>query len=385
MDKTSADVIVIGGGISGISAAIAAAKNEASVVLIESKESIGGNAIHSNVGTICGAYYHAHHGQYQAIEHPFLLQFLEGIQAVPFDYHRGMVVVPYQITHLLQYLNQMIEVYKIDLIHSCEVIHVKATDDHIQHITTRRAGVERQFSARAYVDCSGHAVLSEMAGWETIRSEQYQMASQVFRVRDIASDNEFSVNFAIQKALSKQSMDGQHVSLVPGSLQNGQADLKLTLPTTITDQTDRDSLNQTGKKMSTDIFQKLRQEVSSLQTAELDFIYPEAGIRIQQRSRGKYTLTEKDVIEGKKWDDTAKIIGTWPIEDWKDAKRVSLSPIAHNGHYEIPIDCLRSSSCDNLFFGGKNISATDRAIASARVIGTCIQSGYEAGRMAANR
>lgn len=211
------------------------------------------------------------------------------------------------------------------------------------------------------------------------------MASQVFRLKDIDSDNEFSVNFAIQKAIANKPMAVKHISLVPGSLQNGQADIKLTLPVQITDQTDRTSLNQQGRKLSTDTFQFLREEVASIQSAELDFIYPEAGIRIQQRSKGKYILTKEDVVKGKKWADVRKIIGTWPIEDWKDAKRVSLQSIEDNGYYEIPLDCLQSDVCDNLFFGGKNISATDQAIASARVIGTCLQSGFEAGRLAAHR
>jgi len=38
---------------------------------------------------------------------------------------------------------------------------------------------------------------------------------------------------------------------------------------------------------------------------------------------------------------------------------------------------------DNLFFAGRNISATDGAIASARVMGICLQTGYAAGCMAA--
>ncbi|MCV9387829.1 FAD-dependent oxidoreductase [Reichenbachiella ulvae] len=383
MDKTSVDVIVIGGGISGICAAIAAAKNQASVALIESKEAIGGNAIHSNVGTICGAYYYAEENDFKAIQHPFLLQFLEGMKAKPFDYHQGLVVIPYQIKSLSNYLYDLLEIHGVTLYSNCEVNHVQLSEDQITSIECNWKGEALCLEGKAFVDCSGRAVISDLAGLEMLKSEQYQMASQVFRIKDIHSENEFSVNFAIQKAITTQSKKVRHVSLIPGSLQNGQADLKLTLPVTITDETDREALNQTGRKLSIDTFDLLKRKVPSIHSAELDFIYPEAGIRIQQRSKGKYVLTKKDVLEGKKWAEERKIIGTWPIEDWKDAKRVSLSFIANHDYYEIPLDCLQSTNCKNLFFGGKNISATDEAIASARVIGTCIQSGYEAGRLAA--
>ena len=52
-------------------------------------------------------------------------------------------------------------------------------------------------------------------------------------------------------------------------------------------------------------------------------------------------------------------------------------------YYQIPAGCLQSNSIDNLFFAGRNISATDGAIASARVMGICLQSGYAAGCLAA--
>jgi len=52
-------------------------------------------------------------------------------------------------------------------------------------------------------------------------------------------------------------------------------------------------------------------------------------------------------------------------------------------YYQVPADCLQSNSIDNLFFAGRNISATDGAIASARVMGICLQTGYAAGCLAA--
>jgi hypothetical protein len=52
-------------------------------------------------------------------------------------------------------------------------------------------------------------------------------------------------------------------------------------------------------------------------------------------------------------------------------------------YYLIPAGALVSKHLKNLFFAGKAMSATERAIASARVIGTCFSSGYAAGMLAA--
>ena len=51
-------------------------------------------------------------------------------------------------------------------------------------------------------------------------------------------------------------------------------------------------------------------------------------------------------------------------------------------YYEIPIGCLRARDLENVFVAGRCISAEPRAIASARVIGTCLGMGWAAGTAA---
>ena len=75
-------------------------------------------------------------------------------------------------------------------------------------------------------------------------------------------------------------------------------------------------------------------------------------------------------------------IGTWPIEEWSNNGELKMDYFEPDKGYSIPADCLISDSLHNLYFAGKNISATSRAIASARVIGTALQTGYAAGKMA---
>jgi hypothetical protein len=74
---------------------------------------------------------------------------------------------------------------------------------------------------------------------------------------------------------------------------------------------------------------------------------------------------------------------SWPIEIWEQNRRVNMRYFNLDDHYQIPADCLQSNSINNLFFAGRNISATDGAIASARVMGICLQTGYAAGCLAA--
>ncbi|MBK7555218.1 MAG: FAD-dependent oxidoreductase [Flavobacteriales bacterium] len=49
----------------------------------------------------------------------------------------------------------------------------------------------------------------------------------------------------------------------------------------------------------------------------------------------------------------------------------------------IPAGALESAAIEGLYFAGRGISASEMAIASARVIGTCLSTGYAAGMLAA--
>ena len=103
-----------------------------------------------------------------------------------------------------------------------------------------------------------------------------------------------------------------------------------------------------------------------------------------QRSKGKYILTEEDVLNCKK-PDHGIAVGTWPVEEWDYEGKLNMEFFAPDDGYHIPADCLMSDKIENLFFGGRNISASSKAMASARVMGTCWQTGYAAGKLSCTR
>jgi hypothetical protein len=241
---------------------------------------------------------------------------------------------------------------------------------------------------KAVIDCSGNGIVSQLAASELIVSSYYQSASQVFRMQGVLSDNEFSLNMSLKKAMiilvKKNNWPQSFVflSVVPGSLKNGQADFKITFPDKITDSDDaNNALYIKARTQIEHVFPHLKNEVESLKHAFLDTIFPKLGIRTLQRPKGKYILTEVDVLSCKKMN-SGIAIGTWPIEEWQSDGNVLMEYFEPDDAYMIPADCLISFDLDNVFFAGKNISATTKAIASARVMGTCLQTGYASGKIA---
>lgn len=387
------DVVVVGGGVAGFAAAIAASQQKRKVILIERSASLGGDAVNANVGTICGAYYRSFSGSAKMVEHRFLDSFLETLRKTdvttkPVLNSHGLYSIPYEWSLLQGVYNKLLHDNNVDVRLEATLTDVSIENKTITKLESYYKGEQLVIHTNSVVDCSGNAIVSQLAGIETIKENSYQAASQIFRVDNVSSTSEYALNMALLKAMvniipqKNWPESYRALSVVPGSLRQNRVDLKLTLPEIITDTTAADTnfMTETHRRV-TEVFLGLKAELKSLEHATIEKIFPLPGIRTQQRSKGKYTLTEQDVIGCRKFAD-AVAIGTWPIEEWKNDGSLSMTYFTPDSCYTLPAACLMSSEINNLFFAGKNISATARAIASARVMGTGLQTGFAAGSLA---
>ncbi|MGQ0827159.1 MAG: FAD-dependent oxidoreductase [Bacteroidota bacterium] len=387
------EIVIIGAGISGFAAAIAAAKENKKVLLVERSDAIGGNATNSNVGTICGAYYRTFSESPRLTGYKFSKDFIQQLISLsdnkkPLQYHKGLFIYSYEWSILQKFLEKELIDNGVEILKGSEIIDVNTEQKCITQLSIKTTKEIIEIHPRSVIDCSGNGIISQLGKLEMISSSGYQSASQIFRVQNIMSENEFSLNMALKKAMA--SLVDAHnwpqsfasLSVVPGSLKNNQADLKITLPETITDDKEANKkLSTKAKAYVREIFPPLANMVESLKNASVITIFSELGIRVQQRSKGKYILTEADVLSCKKFKNGIAL-GTWPIEEWGSDGKLSMEYFEPECAYMIPADCLLSDALDNLYFAGKNISATTKAIASARVMGTCLQTGYAAGKIA---
>jgi hypothetical protein len=219
-----------------------------------------------------------------------------------------------------------------------------------------------------------------------ISDKKYQSASQVIRIKGVKTSTEYTLNFALKKAIVQHAKHlpaiYSSLSVIPGSLHDQQVDLKLPLATPITDQKNiTQELELEVAHILPELITILRM-TESLAQAEIEKVFPLPGIRVQERPLGKCLLTEHDVLNCTQPDDGIAL-GTWPVEEWDYNGKVKLKYFPENDAYGISARSLMSTHFENLFFAGKGISAEASAIASARVTGTCLQTGYAAGKIAA--
>ena len=392
-NQINTDVLIIGGGSAGVAAAVSAAKMGVSTMLIEKGSYLGGKATNAIVSTICGAYFRSEEGESRHAHNGFPKEFCEKLanssDSVPFSYVQGLHFLPYdhQVFKLL--CDAYMQDENIELFLHSTLGATALENGKIKSVDAVVLDRSVKIFPKAVIDCTGEALVATLCNLEVLKDESYQASAMVFLLTGIDSENFENLSLSLRRSMKKGveagelDADLEKLTVIPGSLKNGKAFFKLSVPGAISDELNKSTeLELFARKSVSRIFKFLKSENETLKNAEMVLVASELGIRTGRRSMGKYILIESDVLNCTKFNQGIAN-GVWPIEFWGHDGNVSMNYFESDNCYEIPADCLISKDLGNLFFAGRNISASDKAIASARVIGTCLATGYAAGKMAA--
>ncbi len=118
----------------------------------------------------------------------------------------------------------------------------------------------------------------------------------------------------------------------------------------------------------------------------LDWVGMMPGKRGSRRMVGDHMLTQQDLLGGSFYDSIA--MGGWPMDDHPPGgfDRADLPPntvLKTPEVYPIPLRSCYSKNVSNLMMAGRNISATHAAFTSTRVMATCATIGQAVGTAAA--
>lgn len=387
------DVVVLGGGSAGVAAAVAAARKGLQVILIERNAYLGGKATAAEVGTVCGLYKFNKNENPEFIVKGFAKEFAELLQnrsnTKPSHNTDGLHYLPYNIDAFKNISFDLLKKNNVTAYFNSVLKTVQIESEKIVSVSVIAGGNPITIHLKSIIDCSGDSIISRAADLPLIKSDYYQAAAQVFTMQGVEEVNEARLGMILMRSLRLGIEQNEladfydRVYVVQGSLKNNSVSLKIGIPLAVTYAPGNlQELKTVAESFVENLSQFLINHVAIFKNASVQHIAPEVGTRIGQRSIGKYILTEEDVLQCRKFDD-AIANAAWPIEEWSQQLRVSMRYFSVDDFYQVPAGCLQSGHVNNLFFAGRNIAATDAAIASARVMGICLQTGYAAGCMAA--
>jgi hypothetical protein len=139
----------------------------------------------------------------------------------------------------------------------------------------------------------------------------------------------------------------------------------------------------TARRQVMALTELLRARVPGFERAYLLSTGARIGLRETRRILGDYTLTRDDVLEGRSFPD-AVARASYCIDMHGPANEgTEFTPLRQAGVYDIPYRALLPQELEGLLAAGRCFSATHEALGSARVMAICMAMGHAAGLAAA--
>lgn len=411
------DVIVAGGGTAGIVAAVAAARNQARVLLLERGGFLGGNIATSLLEHSAG-WFDANGKQIVAGLPEELVQTLVSAGASPghvrddTGYTRYRVPVNHE--EFKSVVTAWIAAAGVDFLLFSPIVHALRQNGAVEGVIVENKTGRTAYTAKTIVDCTGDADVAAHADCEFLSApgDQTQPVSLLFKLGGIdyaklldyveAHGHEFKMGVTVAQLrnepfvnlwgfgplLRKAHQDGV-MSLERNELHfagtTAAREAVINLTRHAADGTRAEDMAAAELRLRRQIIEGLqffRRYVPGCEDVFLSATASNIGVRETRRIAGVYELTDQDVRVGRDFED-AVALGGFPI-DSHDAKGPSMDGTEHvRSAYGIPYRSLLPRGVDRLLVAGRCISASRKALASARITGTCMAMGQAAGTAAA--
>lgn len=392
------DVVVAGGGLSGVCTAVAAAREGARVALVQNRPVLGGNSSSEirvwttgavGESTTSSVRYGMETGVIGELQMENLRKNHDGN---PYLWDAIVLDTVKREQNIALYLNTEIHSVAID-------------GARILSASGRQAGTEREFCFEAgiFVDCTGDGVLGALAGadWtmgresretygevhaETVADDLTLGSTMFYYTKDSGHPvayyaPDFAYDLAYIEAFLRKT--GKTLSPTLSGCELWWFEYGGLRDTIGENEIIRDEL----QRMIYGVWNYIKNSGHyDADTLTLEWIGVIPGKRESRRFIGPHVLCEGDIVTLRHFEDGVCFGGS-PIDPHPPEGIYSLEPSNRNflleGIFEIPLRCLYSRNVANLYFAGRVISASHVAFCSTRVMKTCAVIGQAAGTAAA--
>lgn len=406
------DVTVIGGGIAGVIAAAASAKSGSKTLLVESTPFLGGVV---TMGPLEGLM--TQYDSTRKIIGGLVDELLELVKEQ--DCKTGSVrdttgycksIIPYDAESMKLALLAVLERYHVACFLETVLVDAVVKSKKIEKVILQARSGSIEVSAKAFVDCSGSGVLAYYAGcdvmvgdekgisqpmtvltkWGNVNREQLRLYVSEHRDEFFTFDQELNLEaeflhlWGFSKILEKGykcgalSLKREEMHLMESTVEG---EVIINFSRLREDAFNPLAISKAQLEGSRQVVELLRYFRKSIPAFSKAYIIQNSyvGIRESGRVLGRHVLTKEDITERTAWKDSVAM-GAFPIDVHSQGSGMRYERILTG--YSIPAATLWAEQMDNLFIGGRCLSSTFEANASARISITCMATGQAAGVMA---
>lgn len=382
------DVLVVGGGTSGCTAAVSAARNGASVLLVERYGFLGGTATAAMVGVFCGVYTCGPDSTHQILVGGLPREVMTRLEAVGGGMkYRHRFQVDHEIFKVV--LDRMVGEAGVELLFHTTVVETLVAGGAVKGVVVEHKGGREVILADRIIDASGDGDVAALAGAPFEIGDEagrLQAPTMVFYMGGV--DIERAMAFPekeIRRLLVEVKASGEFdFPRISGSFspapQPGKVHVNMSRVAGVNGVDPWSLSNGTleGRRQVEDFAKFLVKYVPGFETAIIDAIAPQLGVRETRRIMGEKVLTRQNVLGAEKAAD-AVCRSSWPIEDHSQGETTIRLHLPGDDYYHVPYGTLVPLEVDNLLLAGRCISSTHDGQASVRVMGPGMALGEAAG------
>lgn len=410
MMRAQYEVVVCGGGLAGICAAMASARHGAKTCLIHDRPVLGGNSSSEiRVYPQGAANFHGY-----GRETGIISELLVSERAINHSDNRDYCQTN-SLWDLVLY-NALLQTPNLTFHLNTSLVHVELNaPETVTSVKARiqNAETELHISGQVFIDCTGDGVLCHLAGCEwrmgTEGRDEFgeahapdqassdTMGSSIhFLARDMGHPIPFqapdwAIPFSDPDFFYKK---GRHI----GRVESGYWWMEMSVPhhTIYDNETLRHELTRHVLGVWDWIKNRDPRTKDKAQNYALDWIGQVPGKRESRRIMGQYLMTEGDVVSRRVFSDEIAY-GGWYLDlhkaggllaDFSEQMALEGDKSAYMGKafvppYGIPLRILLAKNFNNVMMAGRHVSVTHACLGTTRVQGTTALLGQAAGTAAA--
>jgi len=357
------DVLVVGGGPSGVAAAVSSSRAGARTLLVERYNHLGGLWTGGLVLPLLSTHGRDKHQKQVRVLHGIGYEIYERLKELDMVIEEvNPVIDPEAAKYVLEI---MLKESGVNVYYHSWASQVILGDNSIQAVILETKSGRVAVRPKVVVDCTGDGDILHLAG-EPFEKMNYEIGL-VHRLGNVDRINRDAPGYQELYLGGKTPIPSVNwVNMSGGDYEDG-LDFK--------------RLSELQREQRIEIWenvQKIRatpghEEIFLLETA------PQPGVRISRILDGEYRLSLKDSMTYKNFNDSIGVSGAWTTVLYEGRRfEWSERPV-----WQIPFRSLLPKKSNNLLVAGRCFSFEQALFQDARIIGTCLVTGHGAGAGAA--
>lgn len=379
------DLLVAGGGLTGVAAAVAASREGLSVLLVEKEGCLGGAMSNCLVFPYM-RYWYNEDGTLKPLSGGLFTE-MRKRQTQMSGRDEWMEFSP---EHYKFLLDDMITEAGVDVLFHSRVFEVITEGEQVKSIKLLSKSGIMEVEAEFFVDATGDGDLFALAGcdYQVGRDEDglCQPMTTCFRVCGVDTkifDSERPKLQALYKQFQAEGKirNPRENLLIFSKLGDGILHFNTTRIThhNPLDIFDISKAEMELRRQVLEMYNFMKENSKAFDNATLISIAGEVGIRESRKLKGVHILQAQELIDKVSFEDTIAL-GNYDIDIHNPAGTgTTIVDFSENEYYQIPYRCLLPKEYTNLLVAGRCISATHEAQSAVRIMPICACMGEAAG------